>query len=1539
MDMSRKRKLLRFMAVILVFVFLWGGLPLTAQESNADDTVNDEVYSETGTGAGSEAGNEAGNETESDTGNGTGDETGDETGNDTGSETGNDTGSGTGIETGVTQTDAEQEDEAELSSEEAEKVQPQITISGFVVDCQTKLGFPDVTITVENNGNVLATTKTGEDGSYTISFTSNDTIFKVIASALGHIPSTKEVTVNSNPSDPTDSNLYGTADFELGESKMLKPVKMVMLFGAAHSTAATTKLVSDIYYKELVSAGYDFQLKIFRPDLYIGREEEYTKMLSEELETTNILCIYEGGTGSPGLISAVVQAVRQLPADAKIFGDATWRGILTDRNVTLIPSGFGSSRLFGPDFSRDNVKRFFLWVLQQSGAINISSDETTPIPQNRSFIYYHPDTSTEFPTIDSYLQWYTDSGRYKANAPWIGILIRPWHYISNDMKMNNALISTVEARGANVITIIGSTTDGYDMAKNMAQNGTPIDVLIWCNSHGNVTLSKELNVPIIMPLWLQSELLEDYLKYSTGLPGRELMTMVSGELQGFIIPILIGGPKDLGTDPSTGAPLLENEPYQPGIEQLADQAIARANLRHKANSDKKIALVYVDSPHDENIPVAAGLNLPASIANILRALAQNGYNLGDIDVNALTADRVLEWIRERGRNPINPTQQDLLELIQKGAITIPVSEYIEWFNKLPESLRQQVIEQWGEPPGNVMVHGDKIVIPGMFLDKIFLGVQPRWIWDGTLDNLYNNTLPPTHQYIAFYLWLQNGFNADAVVHIGAHGTVELLPGRSSGMTADDWPNTLIGRMPNIYIYRVGGEANPAKRRAYAVMISHLIPPVTNVELYGNYQALKDLIKSYKDAENYNDTERMNLLKQQIWDTIKNETGLSERLVITESTDFKIVLSKLTDYLEELEKSLTTCGLHTFGELPDDETLEKFIDAIISFDPKNRSGMRDQIRDLLLQSAANEIRSLLNALSGGYVESGIDNDPIRSLDALPTGRNLYSFDPRRVPDAAAMTIGSKAAEEMLKRYKEANDGKYPETVAVDVMGSEVVRTMGQSIASIFYLLGVKPVYSAGVVVGTEVIPLEQLGRPRIDVLVTASVSFINVCPYTLEILDNAIRQVALLDEPTTDNYVRKHYLAMWSELTTELESQGLSGEEASKQAERLARARIFGLPPGADPHGVGAGRLLRYSDSWTEEELAETYLNYNSYLHGSDITGVPGRSVMEKLLGTVDATMSIKYTATPGHRYGGSALVNFMVRYLTGRNIESYIVETAYGSPRVMTMQESVYDDLAKTLLNPQWREAMVKEGYSGHATIALRIRGLFTTDALVNVVSSDVWNKIANTYFFDESVYNQLDPMARQVLSHFLYQANRRGFMQLNSEQAKKLAEMMGLSAPTTTPTSPAAPTPVTPQADSDTAQTESGMTGADTVPDLTPSDLTDTASSAPPVGESSLTIPPAAVPRVSQAGQAPAVPANLSRPEVNRAEVSNSSPPMTETVPPQKEQARASSEGPGGKTRAYEIDREGGKGGAASALAYAVSGLVLLALLGSALMSYFRRV
>ncbi len=977
-----------------------------------------------------------------------------------------------------------------------------------------------------------------------------------------------------------------------------------------------------------------------------------------------------------------------------------------------------------------------------------------------------------FTSVDDYLLWYGISGKLKEGAPWIGITCYRSFFGNNDIGMHVALLRALEEKGTNVILTFTDKDRKKLVEDFFMDNGcSRIDFLIaamgfnfiYGKPEAGVELFKQLNVPVMAPV--NSNDLDDWEDSTAGISNAVYWQIAYPELDGRIEPVLMGGNRVVRFDEKTGAYLEKKVPLPDRIDRVAERALAWVNLRHKNNEKKKIALVYYNHHAGKDDIGASYLNVMESAAKILQALRDDGYRVdGD-----LSAEAVEELIRQRGRNIGSWAPGELEALVQAGdLITIPVEKYLEWYGTLPEKLRAQAEEEWGPPPGNIMVYDGEIVIPGVMLGNIFLGPQPVRGWGDDPGKIaHSPDLPPHHQYIAFYLWLQKEFGADAVIHLGTHGTLEWLPGRSVGLGEDDWPDALTGNMPDIYPYIVNnpGEGTQAKRRGYAVTIDHLIPPMIKPGLYGELAELQSLLGDYQQAVEDGNTTRANNLQEQIIQNVK-ENNLDRELGIDlDNAEFSGVAEELHEYLEELAAELMPYGLHVFGQPPQGEMLDLMIDSIIGFDPESRAGSEEQIRANLLLTT-NEIDNLLRALRGEYVEPGLGRDPVRVPDAMPTGRNLVSFDSRMAPDRAAWKTGSEAADQLLDKFYAAN-GHYPETVGVVLWAIETMRTGGETVAMVLRLIGTEPKWDKkGRVKGVEVTPLSELGRPRINVVVTISGLFRDTFSYTVGVLDDAFRQVALLEESPEDNRVRKTYL----DLRDRLVEQGLSDEEAGS----LAAARIFGAAPGT--YGTGVSTLAETTAAWDEsQDLVDTYMNRMSYVYGKSDYGVEARTAFREILKSVDMVTQVRDSLygvldndDVAQFLGGLKLA---AQAASGNEVQSYIVNTRTGSPRVQTFSEFVGTELRSRVLNPKWIEGMLKEGYAGAREIGQHVANMFLVDATLEGIDDWAWQQVAETFIFDENIRSQLDPYVVQSIIGWNMEAARRGMWQADRETLNRLAD------------------------------------------------------------------------------------------------------------------------------------------------------------------------
>ncbi|OPY21449.1 MAG: cobaltochelatase subunit CobN [Methanobacterium sp. PtaU1.Bin097] len=1229
-----------------------------------------------------------------------------------------------------------------------QSIDPEITLNVTLEHPEALSGnkLPKVSVK-DANGNVInqvTVTKAGNT-QYKVNFISTKTNFNLTVGALGHVSKTVNVLVSQiNPNDPV---LYGKANVSL------RAYNLLILSGSPNFSPtfvnSNQNLRDEGYYFNL---GHFTNTEITSGDTNI---ENRVRQLAAKADVIVIQMISEPNT---------VAKLKELIAgnNAKIFAIRCGVAFLNDPKID---SNDNELKGYWENSGEDNIARFQLKVLKNVGMAVNSSKDLSVVIYPTEFIY-HPDSGVPmFSNWNDYKNWYIQSGHYKANTPWVGIIGYNTMFLNGNGAMLEEILRSLEEKGLNAILAITNGNLGRVNAINnffMNGNNTRISALVACVGYTMVYSSsdatflnqsiealKKLNVPVFAPIYASD--LDDWEQNSAGVSSEIYWQVAFPEMEGRIEPIMLGGVVSAEKDPYTGISVQRYTPLPERIERVTSRVLNWTKLQTLPNKEKKIALIYYNLQGGKDGVGASYLNVPESISEILKALKKDGYNVpGNYSV-----DKIVSLLLTVGNNVGSWAPGELKKVIDAGAITIPLNEYMKWFNTLPEELQQKVIAKWGPAPGNVMVYQGKIVIPGIMLGNIFLGAQPMRGWgEDPTQIAHSATLPPTHQYIAFYMWLQNKMKANAVIHLGTHGTLEWLPGRTVGMGEDDWPDILIGNIPHIYPYIIDntGEGTQAKRRGYAVIIDHLTAPIVASGLYGDLATLQDLINSY---DNTQDSQRKEILKREILDLVV-KLHLDDDLNLNLKTQpFDDIMHAVEHGLEDMASTLIPYGLHTFGVALSGDALDQMVESIVSFDRGTRDNpaYREYIRNLLSQNY--EIANLLSALRGEYISPSLGGDPIRKgEDVLPTGSNFYSFDPRSVPDAAAWEIGKKMADDMLKAFYKEN-GHYPETVGVVLWSTETMRTNGQTIAMILRYLGLEPELKNGRFVGVKVTSLADLGRPRVDVLVTISGLFRDTFSYTIDLLDQAFRQVAGLSENTSDNYIKKHYQKDLNKYT----QSGMN----STDAETLAGARIFGPPPEA--YGTGVGQLVPSTTGWDDQsDLVDTYLSRMSYIYGSGIYGISGLEAFKNQLSNVEATIMVR-----DNNYGlldNDDVFQFLgglsmaAKSLSNKDVSVYIANTR-GNPKIETLNQFMSNEIRTRILNPKWIEGMLKEGFSGANEISHEIGHLFAWNAVTpNAVSDWTWQLIAETYILDPKVssqFMQANPYAYASTAAWALEAVRRG--------------------------------------------------------------------------------------------------------------------------------------------------------------------------------------
>ncbi len=833
---------------------------------------------------------------------------------------------------------------------------------------------------------------------------------------------------------------------------------------------------------------------------------------------------------------------------------------------------------------------------------------------------------------------------------------------------------------------------------------------------------------------------------------------------------------------------------------VVGKALNLLKLKRKPVADKHVAVFFWNYPAGEKNLSASFMNLPRSLSSTLGALQAAGYRTETLDEHALTTQ--LQRLLAPGYRP--PQDQAVLRALLRDGLAdkLPVATYRLWLQNLPENVRAPLLQRWGDPAGSTMVLRDAqapggepyFVIPRLQLGNITLLPQPgRDERGGDREKaLYHSTSAvPTHFYLAVYLWAREAFAADAIVHFGTHGTQEWLPGKERGLSVHDWPMLAVGDVPVVYPYIVDniGEATQAKRRGRAVIISHQTPPLTPAGLHDRLTSIHDLLHQWL-AQDSGGVKAQ--LRAQFLDGVKRERidldmGWTDTRI---ASDFDNFVAAVHDHLHELALTAQPMGLHTFGQGADDKWRiaqvlmmlgQAFWEGVA--DPGNPKEEHDELmvadykklvetkpyrllaaylkdgadvphldtaaRVKLAQArrwyddlgAAGELRGLLAGLGGNYVPTSYGGDPIKNPDALPTGRNLYGFDPSRVPTKAAWEAGKLALDQLITAHRDKT-GHLLKKLTFTLWSVETMRHFGLLEAQALWAMGVTPQWDAGGrVTGVALIPRAQLGRARVDVVLSATGLYRDHFPNVLKQLAEAARLASQAgdeaDNPVAANAQR---------ITRNL----LAGGVPEAEAQAAGATRIFSSASGR--YGTGLDDAALATNTWKtqaegDRKLAQLYLDRMQYAYGPDEAswgraGATGAGRLnlyaEHLRGTEAAVLArtsnlygLLTTDDPFQYLGGIGLA---VRHLDGKAPELYVSNLrGTGGGRVEGAASFLAKELATRNFHPGHIQGLMAEGYAGTLQVLDGINNFAGWQSVAReVVRHDQWQEFMDVYVRDK---------------------------------------------------------------------------------------------------------------------------------------------------------------------------------------------------------------
>ena len=1080
-----------------------------------------------------------------------------------------------------------------------------------------------------------------------------------------------------------------------------------------------------------------------------------------------------------------------------------------------------------------------------------------PVTSRESGIF-HPDFDRDI-SLDDYLK------HMVPGRPTIGILYTANLWIYDNQDHIVSLIRKIESLEMNVIPVFFSALvhnmDGKQGTAAIVQkyfmdgDRCRVDAIAMCSSFSQINNSRDCygiytpdeqnffhtmtDVPV-MQVMMVSGHYADYEESAEGLSKSEFnMGVIWPELDGQIITVPIASSEG-------GKGMKRYSPLDDRIDHLCRMMKSWAMISKIPRSERKIAiLMYQSRPETGRIGGAAALDSIESVCDMLKRFAAEGYTLDHVPANGK------ELVEEIIDNITNDLEWSSSERIRDKAVTlIDKSCYLQYYNQLSEFNRRRMEESWGEPPGNVSVDNGKMVIPGIVNGNIYIGLQPLRSWADQMEAVYHDpVIPCPHQYLMFYRWLKNDFKTNVVFHIGTHGTLEWLPGKSHGLSSKCFPDLVLDGIPHVYPYVIDdpGEGVQCKRRSEAVLIGHMCPTITRAGGYDDISAIDTPLQEYFKAKASLKGDRKTAVLNELLEAIRKVDMLKD-LGLPDDIDAEGLephLEDIHDYIMEIKDALIRDGLHILGRAPEGEQLDEMIYGLmrlrngdipslrqsyydslgldvdkmledsssmtdgevnstiidrmdgdlmiilskmrecdydlensLSLFPKMTDDLKESVTYICQKLAGNirkmtdEMDNMVHACDGGYVLPGPSGAPMRgNAQILPMGRNYYGIDPDIVPPRASWEIGKKMADQMIERYIEEK-GTYPKEVGFIIWATDTIKTNGDDVAYILWLMGVRPTWSkTGQVNGLEVIPISELGRPRIDVTVRITGLFRDAFPNIIDMIDDAVKLVSELDEDDNDNYLA----ANLRRDIVESMAEGMTVDEARKKNS----VRIFGCPPGA--YGAGVNHAIEYGDWKTVQDLADIYIAWGSYGYGRGMSGVSMKEQFVKRFSKVGVTVKNLpdreidvLDVDDFYSYLGG--LNAFVKAYGNKDAVSYMGDGS--DPDKVKIKDSkqelqfVYRSKA---LNPKYIEGLKQHGFRGVSEVTNLTEFTFGWDATSDVADDWMYEGLAEKYLFDPDTRQWMEdnnPHAMMEMINRLMEAYERGMWDAKPETIDKLKDL-----------------------------------------------------------------------------------------------------------------------------------------------------------------------
>lgn len=1104
--------------------------------------------------------------------------------------------------------------------------------------------------------------------------------------------------------------------------------------------------------------------------------------------------------------------------------------------------------------------------------------------------FFHLGEEDLFADYEKYRQFYETKGYYKESAPRIAI-------VTTVLDRDSAsgfyvpLIKHLQEKGFNVYPVFGFGK----RIEFLKQVNPSLVVFI---PHGRLASDegvewlKKQNVPMLSPLVVFEEY-DKWLKDQKGMDGGMFsQSIVMPEIDGGVYPYALAA-QFLNEKGLKVFKVLPNR-----LEIFGDLIERWIHLKAMSNAEKKVAIYYYKGA-GENAMVAEGLEIAPSLLNVLKRLKKEGYTTGELPE---TEEALLKRIQKEGK-VLGPYAKGTLEEYFKTGdpVLIEKAQFTDWMKKyLQPEMIADVERDYGQPLGEYMTiekDGQSYIAVArvQFGNVVLIPVPMAGYGDDESKLVHGIKKSPPYPYLAAYFWGLRGFEADAFIHFGTHGSVEFTPWKQNALSEYDWSDALLSGVPHFYLYSITniGEALLAKRRSYATMMTHITPPFTEAGMYAEIRDLHTKIHDFRAAEgNLKEEYKKSIQKLVVNHDIHKDVRLDD-LPQREITEEDIEL--IDNHIHEITSAKITRGLYTLGERYQDEQIYETV-RLIAVDYLSHSlkeldeakgkiidktlldnhdlnkyyhgqalAILDEIlrgekqpeyflnlnnlghivpsvheghahenhphdhgdhghthgdthehgeehlhtnsheesekildqskfdaafklyKDTLLSlkdysaavenSPAIEMNTIINALNGGFVAPASGGDPVSNPKSIPAGRNTYGIDAEKTPGEEAWKVGVKLAQQLIEA-KQKETGVFPKKVAFTLWSSEFVREQGTTIAEIFYLLGVEPVRNArGSVYDVKLIPMEELKRPRIDVVVQTSGQFRDLAASRIYLINKAVQLAAnAKDNGEFENYAKEGTLLA----EKVMKEKGASPEEARE----LANIRVFGGVNGN--YGTAIMEMVEKGDSWEkEDEVALQYLQNMGAMYDKDHWSQFKPGMFEAAIQNTDTIVHPRSSNTWGplsldHVYEFMGGLNNAIRYVTGNDPDAYFSDLRNkNNPRIQGAKEAIWTEARTTILNPKYIADLQKGGASSAEVFAETIRDTYGWDVMKpKAIDEELWDGLYEVYIKDkyqlgiEKFFREKNPYALQEITAVMLEVVRKGYWQPGEQVVKDIAAL-----------------------------------------------------------------------------------------------------------------------------------------------------------------------